>query len=83
MAKENEKNIEICIAKPGFITGGQRRLARRVFSSALWVTGLVETIDVEEVGAALLEGAVHGFEGSHGVLTNSELMDRARTRTQS
>lgn len=73
--KESDAQVEICVAKPGLITGGRSSILRKLLGIALWASGVVETIQVEEVVAAMLEKAVHGFDGLDRVMTNKELVE--------
>lgn len=73
LAANHQTRAEVCIAKPGFITGNSGVL-RGLFGTALWLTGAVETIDVREVAAAMLHQVVCGFEGTDGVLVNAEMV---------
>lgn len=81
MEEQSDGRVKVCIAKPGFITGGQRGFMRNMFGTALWATG-VDTIDVKEVAAAMLESVVQGFGDADGVLTNKELLERGRSVLQ-
>ena len=64
----------MCIAKPALITGGQRGIFRSMVGTAMWLTGVVQTIDLKETSAAMLHHALHGFEGLDGILLNSEMI---------
>ena len=69
--------MDICIAKPGLITG-KSNIIRGAFGTLIWLTGLVDTIHIEEVAAAMLHHAVNGFEGVEEVLTNAEMVKLGR-----
>ncbi|CAO2649672.1 Nn.00g009640.m01.CDS01 [Neocucurbitaria sp. VM-36] len=73
LAAKHKTRAEVCVAKPGFITG-QSGVLRGLFGTALWLTGLVDTIDVKAASAAMLHQVVRGFEGTEGVLTNAEMV---------
>ncbi|KAH7564392.1 hypothetical protein BM1_01439 [Bipolaris maydis] len=69
---ENRTIAEVCIVKPGYISG--KDLLNSIFGMLLSLTGLAETIHINEVSAAMLHQIVHGFEDSDGVLLNKELL---------
>lgn len=74
LAAEN-KHIQACIAKPGFITG-RGGILRGIMGTAISWTGAVDTIDVKEVAAAMLYETVRGFEDE--ILTNKVMVKSGR-----
>jgi hypothetical protein len=74
LAEEHKTQAEVCIAKPGFITG-QGGILRGMFGTALWLTGAVVTIDIKVISAAMLHQVVSGFDGTDGVLLNQEMVE--------
>ncbi|KAH8725390.1 hypothetical protein GQ44DRAFT_826520 [Phaeosphaeriaceae sp. PMI808] len=68
---------DVCVAKPGFITGN-RSILLGLFGTALSLTGAVDTINIKELSAAMLHQVVHGFEGTEGLLSNAEMVKLGR-----
>ncbi|KAF1994731.1 hypothetical protein P154DRAFT_624482 [Amniculicola lignicola CBS 123094] len=82
IAAGHKDRVDVCIAKAGFITGGSGGISRYLFGRALYWSGMVDTIDVKDISAAMLKKAVEGFEGLGGVLTNSYMAEIGRVELQ-
>jgi hypothetical protein len=62
--------FEATVAKPGLIMAGT--LTGSLFGAVLRTTGVVPSVRVEEVAAAMLQQVVNGFEKDP--LTNADLV---------
>ncbi|MCJ1473565.1 hypothetical protein MMC13_002216 [Lambiella insularis] len=60
-ARQHEKEIEACVAKPGLITASGQIL-KTISATALNYTMSVPSLDVREISAAMLHQVAHGFE---------------------
>ncbi|KAK3936723.1 hypothetical protein QBC46DRAFT_394324 [Diplogelasinospora grovesii] len=64
------KGMEACVAKPGYITGGDAM--RTVMGTALRLTMSVPNVTLQQVSAAMLEQVTKGFE--RDTLENEDLV---------
>jgi hypothetical protein len=64
------KGVEACVAKPGYITGGDAM--RTVMGTALRLTMSVPNVTLQQVSAAMLEQVTKGFE--RDTLENEDLV---------
>lgn len=67
----NYPGVEASVAKPGLINSPSPTLARSMLAAALKGVGLVGSIGVDVVAAAMLQQTLHGFESDE--LSNNDL----------
>lgn len=65
-----ERQVEVCVAKPGIILGPGQYL-KYMMATVLEFTGVVPSLYNEEVAAAMLDRVVKGFDKES--LDNSDL----------
>lgn len=65
-----ERQVEVCVAKPGIILGPGQYL-KCMMATVLEFTGVVPSLYNEEVAAAMLDRVVKGFDKES--LDNSDL----------
>jgi hypothetical protein len=60
-AAEQGGSVEACVAKPSLVTSSNT-LLRSIVGAAARVTGIMPTIGIEELAAAMLQQIRDGFE---------------------